>query len=66
MKASIILCTHRSERYEDFVEAIDSLLSQSYNNLEIVVVVDGNRELYAKILKRYKRILIYFYLCTLP
>lgn len=51
MKASIILCTHRSERYEDFVEAINSLLSQSYNNLEIIVVVDGNKELYDKIMK---------------
>ena len=51
MLVSIILCTHRSERYEDFVEAINSLLSQSYNNLEIVVVVDGNRELYDRILK---------------
>ncbi|MCD6456685.1 MAG: glycosyltransferase family 2 protein [Methanophagales archaeon] len=51
MKASIILCTHRSERYEDFVEAVDSLLSQSYNDLEIVVVVDGNRELYNRIVK---------------
>jgi len=52
MKASIILCTHRSERYEDFVEAVNSLLSQSYNNLEIIVVVDGNTELYDKIQKR--------------
>ena len=52
MKASIIICTHRSERYEDFEEAINSLLSQSYNNLEIIVVVDGNKELYDKILKR--------------
>lgn len=53
MKASIILCTHRSERYEDFVEAIDSLNAQSCENekLEIVVVVDGNRELYNRILK---------------
>ncbi|MCD6456295.1 MAG: glycosyltransferase family 2 protein, partial [Methanophagales archaeon] len=53
MLASIILCTHRSERYEDFVEAIDSLNAQSYENekLEIVVVVDGNRELYDRILK---------------
>ena len=50
---SIILCTHRSERYEDFVEAIDSLNAQSCDNekLEIVVVVDGNRELYDRILK---------------
>jgi glycosyltransferase involved in cell wall biosynthesis len=49
MKASIILCTHRSERYEDFVEAINSLKAQSYNNLEIIVVVDGNKELYDRI-----------------
>jgi len=50
---SIILCTHRSERYEDFVEAINSLNAQSCDNgtLEIVVVVDGNKELYDKILK---------------
>ena len=51
MLASIIICTHRSARYEDFVEAINSLLSQSYNKLEIVVVVDGNKELYDRILK---------------
>jgi glycosyltransferase involved in cell wall biosynthesis len=51
MLVSIIICTYRSERYEDFVEAVNSLLSQSYNNLEIVVVVDGNRELYDRILK---------------
>jgi glycosyltransferase involved in cell wall biosynthesis len=49
--ASIILCTHRSKRYGDFVEAINSLKAQSYENLEIVVVVDGNRELYEKIVK---------------
>ncbi|MBA7516233.1 hypothetical protein ES705_08279 [subsurface metagenome] len=51
---SIIICTHRSERYEDFVEAINSLLSQSYDNLEIIVVVDGNKELYEKIVKNIK------------
>jgi len=53
MKVSIILCTHRSERYEDFVEAINSVNAQSGENekLEIVVVVDGNRELYDRILK---------------
>jgi len=48
---SIILCTHRSDRYEDFEEALNSLDAQSYNNLEIIVVVDGNRELYDRIVK---------------
>jgi len=56
MLVSIILCTHRNERYEDFVEAIDSLNAQSCDNekLEIVVVVDGNRGLYGRIFKKYK------------
>jgi len=48
---SIILCTHRNDRYEDFEEALNSLDVQSYNNLEIIVVVDGNRELYDRIVK---------------
>jgi len=33
---SIILCTHRSDRYDDFLEAINSLKVQSYESLEIV------------------------------
>ena len=49
---SIILCTHRSDRYEDFEEALNSLYAQSYNNLEIIVVLDGNRELCDRIVKR--------------
>jgi len=28
---SIILCKHRSDRYEDFEEALNSLYAQSYN-----------------------------------
>ena len=36
MLVSSILCTHRSDRYEDFVEAINSLKAQSYEKLEIV------------------------------
>ena len=36
MLVSIIICTHRSERYNDLVEAINSLKAQSYEKLEIV------------------------------
>jgi cellulose synthase/poly-beta-1,6-N-acetylglucosamine synthase-like glycosyltransferase len=46
-----VICTHRSDRYEDFAEAISSLKTQTYENLEIVVVVDGNKGLYSRILK---------------
>ena len=46
---SIILCTHRSDRYDDFEEALNSLYAQ--NNLEIIVVVDGNKELCDRIVK---------------
>ena len=49
MLMSIILCTHRSDRYDDFEEALNSLYAQ--NNLEIIVVVDGNKELYDRIVK---------------
>ena len=51
MLMSIILCTHRSDRYENFEEALNSLDAQSYNNLEIIVVVDGNSELYDRIVE---------------
>ena len=40
MLMSIILCTHRSDRYDDFEEALNSLYAQSYNNFEIIVVDD--------------------------
>ena len=46
---SIIICTHQTQRYLDFIEAINSLLTQNYKNREIIVVVDGNEELYRKI-----------------
>ncbi len=49
MQISIIICTHQTRRYSDLVEAINSLLTQNYGNIEIIVVVDGNEELYEKI-----------------
>ena len=38
MLISIVICTHRSERYEDFVEAIDSLNAQSCDNEKLEIV----------------------------
>lgn len=52
MLVSLVICTHRNERYNELVEAINSLKNQSYNNSEIVIVVDGNKELYNEIVNQ--------------
>lgn len=39
---SVILCTYSPDMYEHFREAAESVLDQTYNNLELMVVVDGS------------------------
>ncbi|APX96716.1 glucosyl-dolichyl phosphate glucuronosyltransferase [Natronorubrum daqingense] len=46
MKVSVVACTYAMDRYDDFSECIDSLLSQTYDQIEIIVVVDGNRDVF--------------------
>ena len=41
MKVSVVICTYAEEMYGDFHEATESLLTQTYESLEVVVVVDG-------------------------
>lgn len=53
MLISIIICTYQTKRYPDFIEAIVSLTNQIYNNIEIITVVDGNKELYENV-KEYQ------------
>ena len=51
MLVSVITCSHRIDRYPDLLEAIESLAAQSYADLELIVVVDGDRTLYEQIMK---------------
>jgi len=44
MKASVVVCTYTMDRYDDFAEAVDSVLRQTYDPIEIVLVSDGNEE----------------------
>ena len=53
MFVSIIVCTHSLDNFQNLIDAIESLLNQTYKELEIVIVVDGNQELYTKILEVY-------------
>ena len=49
MKVSVVICTYSEEMYEHFEECLDGVRAQTYDNIETVVVVDGNEELYERI-----------------
>jgi len=46
MKVSVVVCTYATERYHDFREAVESVRRQTYEDVETVLVVDGNREVF--------------------
>lgn len=54
MLLSVVLCTHRLDNYHNLIHAIESLLSQTYAHLEIIVVVDGNESLAQRISQAYR------------
>lgn len=49
MLVTLIVTTYDLNRYDDTIEAIDSLLSQTYGEKEIIVVVDRNEALFLKL-----------------
>ncbi|WP_324662028.1 glucosyl-dolichyl phosphate glucuronosyltransferase [Haloarcula sediminis] len=46
MRVSVVLCTHTLERYDDCMEAAESVLGQSHRDVELVLVSDGNDDVY--------------------
>jgi len=46
MKVSVVVCTYTMERYDVFTEAVESALAQTYDPIEVVLVIDGNPEVY--------------------
>ena len=44
MNVSVVVCTYSLDRYDSFSETVESALAQTYEPLEVVVVVDGNDE----------------------
>lgn len=46
MRVSVVICTHTLDRYDDFVEAADSALDQTYEDVELVLVSDGNPDVF--------------------
>ncbi|MFP3910332.1 MAG: glycosyltransferase [Archaeoglobaceae archaeon] len=44
MKVSIILCTYSPAMFDHFKECLESLINQTYPDVEILCIVDGNEE----------------------
>ncbi len=53
MFVSVIVCTYRSDDYENVLDVVASLLNQTYSEIEIIIVVDGNEGLRKKIATIY-------------
>jgi glycosyltransferase involved in cell wall biosynthesis len=49
MKVSVVVCTYSMERYGPFSEAVESALAQTHEPVEVVVVVDGNDDVFARV-----------------
>jgi len=53
MKVSVVICTYAMERYDVFSECVDSVLAQTYDRLEVVIVVDGNDPVFDRVVDEY-------------
>jgi len=48
MKVSVVVCTYKMDRFGVFREAVESVLTQTYDPVEVVLVIDGNPEVYER------------------
>lgn len=51
LSTSVIICCYTLDRYRDVLEAVHSALDQTQPSLDVIVVVDHNTELYARLKK---------------
>ncbi len=49
MKVSVVVCTYTMDRYDVFTEAVESVLAQTYDPIEVILVIDGNTEVYERV-----------------
>jgi len=44
MKVSVIISTYSLNMYEEFIDAVESIISQTYGDIEIIVIIDGSEK----------------------
>jgi glycosyltransferase involved in cell wall biosynthesis len=53
MRVSVIICTYTIDMYDDFQDAVDSILDQTYQDVELVLVSDGNEAVHERMQEDY-------------
>lgn len=53
MKVSVVVCTYSEDVYDHFRESVESVRQQTYDDVEIVLVVDGNEDLFERVREDY-------------
>jgi glycosyltransferase involved in cell wall biosynthesis len=53
MLVSVVLCTYALDAYDHFTEAADSVLAQTHDDIELVVVVDGTETVFEHVREDY-------------
>lgn len=56
MKVSVIVNTYANERYDDFCKAVEAVLEQTYDDIELILVVDGNEAVHARVVEDFGNI----------
>ena len=49
MNVSVVICTYSMDRYDPFSEAVESVLVQTHDDIEVVLVVDGNETVFDRV-----------------
>jgi glycosyltransferase involved in cell wall biosynthesis len=53
MRVSVVVCTYAESMYPAFIDAVESVLSQTYDDIELVIVVDGTESVYERAAAAY-------------
>jgi glycosyltransferase involved in cell wall biosynthesis len=53
VKVSVVVCSYSPALFDDLVDAVNSVLAQTHDDVEVVVVVDGDDALCERVRTRY-------------